>query len=131
MHPHAHAIVPDGVFVASSDGQSARFIRQDPPQDVEVDDIVRIVRIVRIVEARLRHVLSRWRATWPADGGPDDNSDKSILPECAEVAPTEILRIPSPNEPHDRRPGLNKPLCARSPGRLDAAGSLALPGLLA
>ena len=36
LYPHVHALVPDGVFVASSDGQSARFIRQDPPADAEV-----------------------------------------------------------------------------------------------
>jgi hypothetical protein len=33
LYPHAHALVPEGVFVASADSQTARFIRQDPPDD--------------------------------------------------------------------------------------------------
>ena len=43
LYPHAHAVVPDGVFVASSDGLSARFIRQDPPSDEDVAHVVRRV----------------------------------------------------------------------------------------
>ena len=31
LYPHAHALVPEGVFVASAASQTARFFRLDPP----------------------------------------------------------------------------------------------------
>jgi len=97
LYPHAHAIVPDGVFVAGSDGQSARFIRQDPPSDEDV------AHVVNRVEQRLTRVLDRWRARRQRDSA--NHSDAAdILPACAEVPPTEFVRLLSQNEPHDRRP---------------------------
>ena len=62
--------VPEGVFVASGDGQTARFILQDPPDDDDVE------RIVSCIEQRLTRVLDRWRATRNEDGD-----------ACAEVPP--------------------------------------------
>ena len=113
LYPHAHALVPEGVFVASSDGGTVRFARQDPPDD---DDVA---RIVSLIEHRLTPVLRRWRATRVEDESHDERDDESLLPACAAVAPTELLRILSQNEPEERRPSLNKPLCARSPGGLE------------
>jgi hypothetical protein len=112
LYPHAHAVVPEGVFVASSDGQSARFIRQDPPSDEDV------AHVVSCVEQRLTRVLARWRARRQRDSA-NDSDAANILPACAEVPPTEFVRLLSQNEPHDRRPALKKPLCARSPGGLE------------
>jgi len=112
LYPHAHALVPDGVFVASADGQSARFIRQDPPSDEDV------ALVVGRVEQRLTRVLNRWRARQQRNSANDSN-DANILPACAEVRPTELLRLLAQNEPHDRRPAPKKPLCAKSPGGLE------------
>jgi len=78
LYPHAHALVPEGVFVASSDGQSARFIRQDPPSD---DDVA---LVVSRVEQRLTRVLARWRARRQRDSAMDSDA-ADILPACAEV----------------------------------------------
>jgi len=104
-----HAIVPDGVFVASADGQSARFIRQDPPSDEDV------AHVVNRVEQRLARVLNRWRARQQRDSA-NDSDDANILPTCAEVRPTEFVRLLGQNETHDRRSATKKPLCAKSPG---------------
>ncbi len=112
LYPHAHALVPDGVFVASSDGQSARFIRQDPPADEDV------ACVVSRVEQRLTRVLGRWRARRQQDSANDSDSD-DILPACAEVPPTELVRLLGQNQPPERRPAPKKPLCARSPGGLE------------
>jgi hypothetical protein len=112
LYPHAHALVPDGVFVASSDGQSARFIRQDPPSDEDV------ATVVSRVEQRLSRVLARWRARRQRDSAIDSDA-ADILPACAEAPATELVRILSQKEPQDRRPAPNKPLCARSPGGLE------------
>jgi hypothetical protein len=117
LYPHAHtgAAPPprvEGVFVASSDGQSARFIRQDPPSDEEV------AHVVSGVEHRLTRVLARWRARRQPDSAIDSDA-ADILPACAEVPATEFVRILSQKEPQDRRPTLKKPLCARSPGGLE------------
>ena len=53
--------------------------------------------------------------------GADDGHDgESLLPACAEVRPTELLRVPSPDEPDAGRCARpKKPLCARSPGGLE------------
>ena len=107
-----HAVVPEGVFVASSDGLSARFVRQDPPSD---DDVA---LVVSRVEQRLTRVLDRWRARRQRDSASDSDA-ADILPACAEVPPTEFVRILSQKEPQDRRPTLKKPLCAKSPGGLE------------
>ena len=50
--------------------------------------------------------------------GADDGHDgESLLPACAEVRPTELLRVPSPDEPDAGRCARpKKPLCARGPG---------------
>jgi len=112
LYPHAHAVVPDGVFVASSDDHSARFIRQDPPSDEDV------AYVVSRVEHRLTRVLARWRA-WRQPDSAHDSEDTDILPACAEVRPTEFVRLSSQQESQDRRPSLKKPLCARSPGGLE------------
>jgi hypothetical protein len=117
LYPHAHtgAAPPprvEGVFVASSDGQSARFIRQDPPSDEDV------AHVVSRVEQRLTPVLARWRARRQRDSA-HDSEDTDILPACAEVPATEFVRILSQKEPQNRRPTLKKPLCARSPGGLE------------
>lgn len=109
LYPHAHALVPDGVFVASADGKSTRFIRQDPPDDEDV------AHVVGRIEHRLTRVLGRWRATRTADG----SDDESLLPACAEVPPTDLVRVLSQNEPQDRRRAPDKPLCAKSPGGLE------------
>jgi hypothetical protein len=45
LYPHVHALVPDGVSIASMDGQSARFIRQDPPSDEDVAHVVSRVEV--------------------------------------------------------------------------------------
>jgi len=95
-----------------SDGQNARFIRQDPPSDEDV------AHVVSRVEQRLTRVLGRWRARRQRDSA-NDSDDANILPACAEVPPTELVRLLSQNEPHDRRPAPNKPLCARNPGGLE------------
>ena len=108
LYPHAHALVPDGVFVASCDGQRVRFIRQDPPSDEDV------AHVVSRVEQRLTRVLGRWRASVSLDSDDDD-----ILPACAEVPPTELVRLLGDHQSHARRPAPNKPLCARSPGGLE------------
>lgn len=110
LYPHAHALVPEGVFVANGEGQTARFLRQDPPDDDDVE------RVVGRIEHRLTRVLDRWRATRNED---DDSDDAPLLPAYAEVAPTELVRVSSQNEPKDRRPAPKKPLCARSPGGLE------------
>ena len=86
LYPHAHALVPDGVFVASSDGLSARFVRQDPPSD---DDVA---LVVSRVEQRLTRVLDRWRARRQRDSASDSDA-ADILPACAGVPPTEFVRI--------------------------------------
>jgi len=85
---------------------SSGWIR--PDDDVE--------RIVSRIEHRLTRVLDRWRATRNEDG---DAYDEPLLPACAEVPPTELVRVMGPNEPTDRRPAPKKPLCARSPGGLE------------
>jgi hypothetical protein len=108
LYPHAHALVPDGVFVASSDGQRVRFIRQDPPSDEDV------AHVVSRVEQRLTRVLGRWRARVSLGSDDDDR-----LPACAEVPPTELVRLLGHSQAHARRPAPNKPLCARSPGGLE------------
>ena len=83
LYPHAHtgAAPPprvEGVFVASSDGLSARFIRQDPPSDEDV------AHVVSRVEHRLTRVLARWRARRQRDSA-NDSDAADILPACAEV----------------------------------------------
>ena len=78
LYPHAHAVVPEGVFVASADGQSARFIRQDPPSDEDV------ATVVSGVEHRLTRVLVRWRARRQRDSASDSDA-ADILPACAGV----------------------------------------------
>ena len=108
LYPHAHALVPDGVFVAGADGQPVRFIRQDPPSDEDV------AHVVSRVEHRLTRVLGRWRARVSMDSDDDD-----ILPACADVPPTELVRLLGHNQGHERRPAPKKPLCARSPGGLE------------
>ncbi len=120
LYPHAHpgAAPPprvEGVFVASSDGQSARFVRQDPPSDEDV------AHVVSRVEQRLTRVLARWRARRQRDSAHDseDSEDTDILPACAEAPATEFVRILSQKEPEGRRPARKKPLCARSPGSLE------------
>lgn len=70
LYPHAHALVPEGVFVASSDGGTVRFARQDPPDD---DDVA---RIVSLIEHRLTPVLRRWRATRVEDESHDERDDE-------------------------------------------------------
>ncbi len=112
LYPHAHAVVPDGVFVASSDGERARFLRQDPPSDEDV------ACVVSRVEHRLTRVIARWRASRPRDSAMDSDA-ADILPACADVPPTEHIHLLSQNEPNDRRPAAKKPLCARSPGGLE------------
>ena len=112
LYPHAHAVVPDGVFVASSDGESAHFIRQDPPSDADV------AHVVSRVEQRLTRVLARWRAGRHRDSA-HDSEDTDILPVCAEVRPTEFVRLVSQHESEQGRPAPKKPLCARSPGGLE------------
>ncbi len=117
LYPHAHpgAAPPprvEGVFVASSDGQSARFVRQDPPSDEDV------AHVVSRVEQRLTRVLARWRARRQRDSA-HDSEDTDILPACAEAPATEFVRILSQKEPEGRRPTRKKPLCARSPGGLE------------
>jgi len=119
LYPHAHAVVPDGVFVASSDGESARFIRQDPPSDEDV------AHVVSRVEQRLTRVLARWRARRQPDSA-HDSEDTDILPACAEVPPTEFVRLSSQKGSQDRRPSLKKPLCARSPGGLELHAEVAI-----
>jgi hypothetical protein len=108
LYPHAHALVPDGVFAASPDGQHVRFIRQDPPSDEDV------AHVVSRVEQRLTRVLGRWRARRQPD-----SDDDNILPACAEVPPTELVRLLGENQGHARRPAPKKPLCAKSPGGLE------------
>jgi len=114
LYPHAHALVPEGVFVASTDGQSARFIRQDPPDD---DDVV---YIVSRIEGRLTRVLERWRVARRVNEDHEEDADQPLLHACAQAAPTELLRVLNQHEPKDRRHTVpKKPLCARSPGGLE------------
>ena len=112
LYPHAHALVPDGVFAASPDGLRVRFIRQGPPSDQDV------AHVVSRVEQRLTRVLGRWRARRHRDSA-HDSEDTDILPACAEVPPTEFVRLVSQHESQQRRPAPKKPLCARSPGGLE------------
>jgi len=85
-----------------------RFIRQDPPCDEDV------AHVVSRVEQRLTRLLGRWRASVSLDSDDDD-----ILPTCAEVPPTELVRLLGHNQGHERRPAPKKPLSARSPGGLE------------
>jgi len=114
LYPHAHALVPEGVFVASAPGQSARFIRQEPPHDADV------VLIVTRIEARLTRVLQRWRAARTVHADQDEAADEPLLLTCAQAAPSELLRVQGQPEPKSRRAtSPKKPLCARSPGGLE------------
>jgi hypothetical protein len=79
LYPHAHALVPEVVFVAKPDGDGLRFVRRDPPDDGDV------ARVVSHIEKGLTRVLGCWRATRREDG----SDGESLLPACAEVRPTE------------------------------------------
>jgi len=85
-----------------------RFIRQGPPSDEDV------AHVVSRVEQRLTRVLGRWRAR-PQPDSDDDN----ILPACADVPPTELVRLLGDHQGNARQPAPKKPLCARSPGGLE------------
>ncbi len=79
---------------------------------------MRTLRVVSRVEHRLTRVLARWRA-WRQRDSANDSDAADILPACAEVLPTEFVRLSSQNGPQQRRPAPKKPLCARSPGGLE------------
>jgi hypothetical protein len=62
----------------------------------------------------LTPVLERWRTRRQLD-----SDDDNILPTCAEVPPTELVRLLGQDPGQQRRPAPNKPLCRRSPGGLE------------
>jgi len=109
--PHAHALVPEGVFSEAPDapGGPARFHRLAPPSDADIE------ALVLATEQRVNRVLCRWRTSRPS-GHP---AGTQVLLQCTTTAPVEQLRIQGspPDQGRSQRP--RKPLCARSPAGLE------------
>ena len=124
LFPHAHALVPEGVFYETTDPPSAdahgeasrssvRFHRLPPPTDEDIE------AVVLAIEHRMKRVLDRWRAA----GAGAKLESLALLAQCATASPSELTRIQGPPTPEpDRAKRRYKPLCARSPGGLDACG---------
>jgi len=125
LFPHAHALVPEGVFYEAPDrpatdahgesrGESSRssvrFHRLRPPTDADIQTLV------LAIEQRMKRVLGRWRAAGAGAG----LKNVALLVQCAEVSPNEVTRIQGQQAPEPKRAKRpDKPLCARSPGGLE------------
>jgi len=109
--PHAHALVPEGVFSEAPDapGGPARFHRLPPPTDSDIE------ALVLATEQRVNRVLCCWQASRPNK----HPAGTQLLLQCTTTAPHEQLRIQGspPDQGRSQRP--RKPLCARSPAGLE------------
>jgi hypothetical protein len=56
LTPHFHTLLPDGVFIeeATGDGAPLRFVELDPPEDAEVEWLLRrvVARLDKLLLAR-------------------------------------------------------------------------------
>jgi putative transposase len=113
LYPHAHALVPEGVFYETDDGK-VRFQRTRVPQDADV------AAIVDRVAERVRRLLKRRGligADPPEDAGAGAQSaQRQLLLQCASASPSGRHTMAG----HDKRPPSSrrrrKPLCASSSG---------------
>jgi hypothetical protein len=54
LHPHLHVVVPEGLFVPGDDGEAARLLPLPPPDDEEVEALLKAVvaRTLRLLRKR-------------------------------------------------------------------------------
>ena len=77
--PHAHALVPEGVFYEDPDDPNgpARFHRLPPPNDADIE------ALVLATEQRVNRVLCRWQASRPNK----HPAGTQILLQCTTTSP--------------------------------------------
>jgi hypothetical protein len=86
LNPHAHAVLPDGVFVPDADGQVA-LVHLPPPTQRDLESLaLTIVRgIVRILERR-------------AEDTQEPDPDDAVLLQALSEAATGELRAARPDQ---------------------------------
>ena len=121
LWPHAHLIMPDGVFCKVADGR-VRFHGTGPPRDHDVEAIVTRVseQVGRLLQRRARRAAS-------GDGDTPDGP-RQRLAQCAAVAPCgKVVLEGSANSDAMRRRAKarrRKPLCVRTDDGLELHASV-------